>query len=486
MSHDSGNRRAGERAVANTALLATGEIVGKLASLLLFAVLARQVGPSDLGHFLFAFAWAQLAMTPVGLGMDRYLLRRIAADHDALGEMLWGALALKLSRSLVVVVVSVVAINLLDYDASTRMAVYVLTFGLLLETLAHTLMHAFGAFERGGLTAAGVVTQRVMAAVLGLVALALGYGIVAVSVAYAIGAAGELAVSWLGMSRRIGLPRPAFPRSARKELRSRAAPFAAEDIFGLLLARLDVVILSFLASGAVVGIYGSAYRLLEATSFIPYSLSGAFAAQYTYLDNHTTPTVRTVFERSLKLSLALLVPCAVAYGTLAEPLCRLFFGAKLVAAAEPLRLLAPVVVLYGLVVLSSSLVVSRRNPRTIAVVIGGIVVLNVVLNFALIPSFDANGAATAMLVSDLAFAGVALGIANRTVGGVSAARTIASPAVAGAVMAAVTLLLQATLIPALAAGALAYLAAYILVERRVSPDDLRYARRLVRRRAATR
>jgi O-antigen/teichoic acid export membrane protein len=145
-----------------------------------------------------------------------------------------------------------------------------------------------------------------------------------------------------------------------------------------------------------------------------------------------------------------------------------------------------VVVLYGLVVLSSSLVVSRRDPRTIAVVIGGIVVLNVGLNFALIPSFDANGAATAMLVSDLAFAGVALGIANRTVGGVSAARTIASPAVAGAVMAAVTLLLQATLIPALAAGALAYLSVYILVERRVSPDDLRYASRLVRRRAAAR
>ncbi len=51
--------RTGERVAKNTLLRAIGEILGKLASLLLFAVLAREVGVSDLGAFVFAFAWVR-------------------------------------------------------------------------------------------------------------------------------------------------------------------------------------------------------------------------------------------------------------------------------------------------------------------------------------------------------------------------------------------------------------------------------------------
>jgi O-antigen/teichoic acid export membrane protein len=486
MSPGSGDRGASERAVANTALLASGEITGKLASLALFAVLARQVGPSGLGTFLFALAWAEVALTPVGLGVDRYLLRRIAADRRVLGDMVWGALALKLSRSLIVMMISFVAISLVSDEAVTRTAVYVLTLGTLLESLAHTPMYAFSAFERGGLTGATVVLQRLTAAALGLTALALGFGVIAVCVTFAIGAAVRLVASLFWMRRYLDLPRPAFPLTARKELRSRALPFAAQDIFGLVLAKLDTLILAFLTTHAVVGIYGSAYRLLDATSFIPYSLAGAFSAQYTYLGLETTPTVRTVYERSLKLSLALLVPCAVVYATLAEPICRLFFGSELVSASDPLRLLAPVVVLYGVVVLSTSLFVSREHPRAVVIALVVVVALNVGLNFALIPSFEANGAATAMLVSEIVFAAVALVLAIRTVGGVSPLRLLASPVAAGAVLAAVTLALQGTLVAAVVAGAAAYLGVYVLIERKVSPDDLRVARNVLRRRVAVR
>ena len=52
------SERAGERAALNTVTRAVGEIVGKLASLVLFAALARKVGESDLGVYVFAFAWA--------------------------------------------------------------------------------------------------------------------------------------------------------------------------------------------------------------------------------------------------------------------------------------------------------------------------------------------------------------------------------------------------------------------------------------------
>ena len=480
---DTPDRQAGERAVVNTAVLATGEVAGKLASFVLFAVLAREAGAAGLGDFLFALAWSQISITPVGLGADRYLLRRLAEDRQVLGDLMWGTFELKLWRSLLIVAVSFGAVNLLGYDMEVRVAVYVLTAGMLLESLGYTVMHVFGAFERGGLAAVGVVAQRMTAAALGLTALAFGYGIVAVSIAFLIGAAVRLAISLRALRRHIGMPRPVFSTRARRELRSRGLPFAAQDILGLVLDKLDILILSFLASSAVVGLYGAAYRLLEATTFVAFSLAGAFSAQYTYLRHDTRPPVREVFGRSLKLSLLLLTPIAVAYATLAEPLCRLFFGSDLVGAAEPLRLLAPVVVLYALGVLSSSLVVSRRDPRVIVIVIGVGVLLNVGLNFALIPSLEANGAAAAMLIAELVLVAAAVTIALRTVGGIPALSTVAAPALGGGAMAIVTLLLSEHLTAALVAGAATYLCACVAVDLKASPADVRSARDLIRRRA---
>jgi O-antigen/teichoic acid export membrane protein len=472
--------------VANTALRAAGEIIGKLASLLLFAVLAREVGPSDLGSFVFAFAWSQIATTPVGLGVDRYLLRRIALDRSAVDDFLFNALALKLARSIPVLVGSGVAINVLGYDSQTRIAVYVLTVGLLLDSFARTLVSVFNAFERGGLVATGIVIQRFAAAGLGLAALAAGFGVIGVCVAFAIGTALRLGVAAIFLKRQIGVGSPRVPQWARKELRARSMPFALQDIFGLVLGRIDVIVLSFFASNATVGIYGAAYRLFEATTFLSSALVGAFSAMYTYLGHDTRPTVRAVFGRSVKLGISLLVPCAIAYGLLADPICRLFFGAELESAAEPLRLLAPVVVLYGLVVLGNSLIVSRRDPKLLVGIIGVVSLVNLGLNLFLAPRLEENGAALAMLLSEVLLACAVLTVALRTVNGISTSSTVAAPGLAGLAMAGVLVPLGSAPWAALCAGVLVYGLVYVLVDRRVSPGDLELVRDMVKRRLGSR
>jgi len=473
--------RAGERAVKNTAVRAVAEIVGKLASLVLFAVLARAVGTSGLGTFVFALAWAAISVEPVGLGVDRYLLRRIAKQRDVLGDYLFNALGLKIARALPLIAASMVLIHVLDHGSQTRQAVYVLTFASLLESVTRTLVSVFNAFERGGLIATAIVVQRISAATLGIAALAAGLGVVAVCVAYLIGVMLRLALALRQLRRHIGVPAPAFPRETRAELRSRSAPFAVQDIFQLVLGKVDVVLLSFMASDSAVGIYGAAYRLFEATTFLTTSMVGAFSAQYTYLGRDTSPTVRAVYRRSLKLSLTALVPCAVAFAVLAIPLCRLFFGAGFTDAAEPLRILAPVVVLYGPVVLSTSLIVSRRSPMAIVPAIGGIAALNVALNLALIPAYEYTGAAVAMLVSEIAFAAVAVAVAVRTVEGIDWPHALAAPVPAGAAMGLAMLSLSALPAVALAVGVTVYLAVFVAIERRFSPADFEFEMRITRR-----
>ncbi len=476
------SHRAGERALWNTALRAAGEIGGKLASLVLFAVLARQVSTAALGTFVFALAWSEVAMTPVGLGIDRYLLRQVAKNRALVDRMFFNALALKVARGVPVLALTVVGVLVLGYEHERALAVCIVTLGMLLDTLARTHMSVFNAYERGDLVATTILVQRIGTAVVGVAVLVAGFGLVAVCAAFAFGGLLRLVLSFALLARAEGMPAYAFPADTRHELSSRSLAFTTQDLFGLVIARADVLLLAALASDEVVGIYGSAYRLLEATTFIGVSLTGAFSAMYTYLGHDTSPTVSSVFQRSIKLSLISLVPIAVAYAVLAEPLCRAFFGEGLVAAAEPLRILAPVVAFWGLVTLAVSLVVSREDPKRMIWVVALAAAANLGFNLALIPLWDENGAALAMLLSTLVYIVPAMTMAVRSVRRIDWGAMLAPPLLAGAVMALPMAALSGLLPVALAAGALVYLVAYIVLERVISPDDYDFVVGMIRRR----
>lgn len=454
---------------------AVGEIVGKLASLVVFAVLARKVGAAQLGVYVFAMVWGEVVMVPVGLGIDRYLLRSIAADHARLDDFFYNAFFLKVPRGLAIIALTAGAVLVLGFDAERQAAVCLMTAGMFAETLSRTPATAFNAFERGELLATAIVTQRVTAAGFALLALVLGYGVVAVSLAFLVGALARLVLSMWLLWRRVRRPALVLPPAPRRELRSRSLPFTAQDLFGLVVARADVLLLSALAASAVVGVYGAGYRLLESTYFIGDSLFAAFGAMYTYLGSDTSPTIRSLFERSIKLCLVTLVPLAVTFGMLAEPLSRAFFGNGLAAAAAPLRLLAPVVVMMGATGLTTGLITARLNPRKLLFVVAGAAVVNLVFNLVLIPPLGATGAALAMLLSAAAFFFPTLIISVRAVGGVNWLSMLAAPVAGGLAMAAVLAIVSTPLPLAVGAGSLVYVGAYAALERAVSPADLAFA-----------
>jgi O-antigen/teichoic acid export membrane protein len=468
------SRRAGERAARNTVSRAVGEVVGKFSSLFLFAVLAHKVGEDGLGAFLFALAWGEVGMTPVGLGIDQYMLRAIAADKSRVDELFANALYLKVARGVPVVLGTIALVQLLDYSPETRASVAILTVGVFLDTLARTPQNVFIAFERGAIIASTIIAQRCFSAAAGVAVLLAGYGVLAVAITWSVAAAVRLLLSLALQERRIGPLRREFPPTPRRELRSKSLAFTTQDLFGLVLARADILILSVLASQAVVGLYGAAYRLFEATTFITVALHGAFMAMYTYLGRTTTPTVGSVYQRSQKLCLALLMPIGVSLGLLAEPICRTLYGPDFVDAAPALRILAAVPVLFGVVVLANGLVLSREHPRRMMYAVAIAAVVNIGVNLALIPSLDEVGAALAMLISMVVYVIIAMAMAQLEVGRIRWVSMITAPLAAAVALAVPLLVLDSSLPLALIVGAPVYLAAYVIVDAIVDRDDLRF------------
>jgi O-antigen/teichoic acid export membrane protein len=399
--------------------------------------------------------------------------------------MFFNVLRLKAVRAVPVFAVVVVGTAAVGYDSTTRAAVLILFGATLLDSVSYTIAAVFTAHERGQLTATVLVVQRLTSAAVGGTALLLGGGVLAVALAYAIASVVGVAIGTALLRRHIGRPARVMPAEPRADLRRNSIPFAAQEVFAVGITRVDTVLLSALAAASVVGFYGAAYRLFESTLLITNALVAAFAAMFTYLTRDGTPSVTVVYGRAVWLTLALMTPCAVVFGVLAEPLLALLFGAGFDGAAGPLRVLAVTALLLGVVLISLSLVVSRRRPGAIVPWFGVALAVNVVLNLALIPPLDATGAALGMLGTELLLAIGMVRLAVQQVGRLPLLRIVGAPLAGAAVMAPVAAALAWSLPLALVAGASAYAAVLVAVEAKVSPEDLRVARGMARRRLST-
>lgn len=487
MATEGGSQQAYARATRNTAARAAGEALAKLASLVFYAVLARELGQAGVGVFVFALAWAEISMLLASLGLDSALVLWIARDRSRASRLFADSLAIKSALAVPIGLLSFMLVNLLTVGAEARTTIYVLTLGAFFDAVTRVVVGVFTALERAELTVATTIAQRFLTAGLGIAVLVAGGGVVAASVTYTGCAAVAFVLAVVLMRRRLGVVASGPDPSRWRRISTRSIPFAVQDALTVLLFRIDAILLALIATDAAVGRYGSAYRLFEATLFLTYALGAAFAPMYAYLQRDSDPTIQDAFQRSLKLALVLLVPLAVAFGTLPEFISRTIFGAGLEAASSSLRILAPAVVLIGLVQLASTLIVSRRDPRTILVLSGGMTVLNIGLNVALIPGLEERGAAIAMLATEAVFVALALGMAVRTLGtGLSWTTMSASPLLAGLAMAGVVLALSGTPVLALAAGVVVYALVFAGAERLISPGDLSFVLDFVRRRAAVR
>jgi O-antigen/teichoic acid export membrane protein len=473
-------RAAGRRALLNTLYRTGGEGLGRFASLILFAFAGRKLGETGLGAFVFAVAFLGFATVPVDLGLDRYLLRRASNEHSAGDGLFANILGLKLALAIPLFGASIVALNVIGYSHEAQATVWALAPGVFSDSVARTQLAVFQAHERTGPPALADSLQRILSAALGIAALTMGYGVVSVAITYSIGSMTGVLIGFVLMARTIGVPPANVALRSWRTLAVSSFPYATQDVFVTMLYRVDVIILSLMASQAAVGRYGAAYRLFESSMVITYALVGAFTAMYTYLGPDTDPPLRVIFQRSIKLSLALLAPVGVAFLALGGPICELIYGSSFVSAGVPLSILGPCVVLIGVVTLATSLMVSRENPKRIVRLTALMAGANIALNVALIPHYGDAGSAVAMLITEAIFVVFVTRMASRAAGGFRWSPTAAG-ALAGATgMLVVALLLHGSLWAAVSVGLVVYVVLLASVERLVSPADTRFVVALVR------
>jgi O-antigen/teichoic acid export membrane protein len=376
-------RRVVQTIASKAALTLLGAVTGVL--------IARSLQPESRGIYAAVAAVGTTAMVLGHLSVDRTQIYLWAdpARHRALtaNAMLLGLL----SGTATVVIGLILAATGATPAASSLVSIVLLAvpFGIAIVNLnGIALLRAqIGVVNRG--TVATGLTQCVPM----LILTATGHlTVTSVIVCWAISVITPFA---LLLHTLRPLPRSADYRLARAQLQ-----LGGRYHFGViaadLLPKADVLLLSGLASASAVGVYTVAVTVLALTR-IP-----AEAISQVALPKQAAGEVRDVADVTARaVRLNLLVSAAfVGLLMIASPaLIPLVYGQAFAAAVAPLLALGPGVVASSLVrPLEQYLLRLGRPMATTAIGVGALVV-NVLLNVALIPVWATVGAGTASSVS---------------------------------------------------------------------------------------
>jgi PST family polysaccharide transporter len=388
------------RIVSNTGWLFIDRILRLAIGFAVGVLVARYLGPDHFGVYATALALVTLFSTIATLGIDDLLVREILLNHSERYEILGTAFVLKLLGGCLSILFAVSTIRILrPQDELTHWLVAILSTGVIFQSF-DVIEHWF----HSQVQARFVVLAKSTAFILSAAARAALVYLHAPLLAFAWAGAAELALGaatlvLVYVLRREHLLCWRFAAQRARGLLLAGWPLLLSSIAIIVYMRIDQVMLRELAGEESAGIYAAATRLSEACYFIPIAIvSSTFPAILEARSRSETlyyHRLQRLFRLLFGLALAIVVPISI----FATPIVHLTYGQRYLAAGPVLAIHIWAALFVFLGVGQSRWFIAENLPRLVLyrTALGALV--NVVLNFLLIPTYAAVGAALATVVS---------------------------------------------------------------------------------------
>jgi O-antigen/teichoic acid export membrane protein len=382
------------------------------------AALARLLGEEGYGLYTWVISIMGMLMIPATLGMDRLLVKEIAAltanDEWGLARGIYSwAHRLLLGLSVVVCLGAGAAVWAIDgFSVTDRVVLFWLALPLV-------VLGAMTALRQGGLNGFHHVVQAQAPAMLVrpgvmVVLLAAGLAIYAwnplddkpdttpqVAMALQVAATAVALAAAVLLFRRL---RPRQFHQARPEFRRRAWLAMALPVTGIggalyINAYADTLLIGFFRPKEEVGIYYMASRFAELTTLVLIGYNLVLAPTFSNLfARGRSEELQAMVTRNSRIMLLLSLPLAAGI-IVAGPWLLGILGEAFKAGQTPLTILA-VAQLFsvfagpaGVLLITSG----RERAAMVGTLVGALV--NVIGNLILIPAYGINGAAVASALS---------------------------------------------------------------------------------------
>lgn len=368
----------------------------------------RYLGPVRFGTLNFADGFTNAAFIVLSLGADQYIRKEVAVRPAHASDFFGGVFAIRTLLALFVFAGMGAVVHATGRSAEVVTVVFIYgatQYFVFANATLSAMLHAKG--DVGAMSVLAVATKIVWAVGL-LAAMATGAGLWAYGASFLASESIETFVLY-GLARKhLGL-RFRFDRAEIKAMLLASLPFYLQGFATTAYGRLDVSLLEFTGNTQEVGFYGAASALSSLTLLLSPLIGWVLTPMLARAAARSREELFEQTRRSLELVLVVAIPVSMVINLGAEFWIHLVFGHAFMPAVLALRIQATMFVLtYVSIIYWTAVVMLDRTWALTLILFGGLVV-NVVLNLALIrpvlrhygPGGGGAGAALAMVGTEI-------------------------------------------------------------------------------------
>lgn len=401
-----------QRIAKNTLLLAISQVVVYILTFFYTIYIARYLGTEGFGILSFALAFSGIFSILADLGLNTLIVRELSKDQSLETTYFGNIMSIKIILSVVTLIASVIILNLMGYSQYIINVVVIILAAFILNGISGVFNSIFQAREK-------IVFQSI-GQILGAILLFLGvflgiyyqFEILGFAFLFLFSNAAVLIYNFI-ISWRFFLPKLKFNWNFLRSSISVALPFGITGILGMLYTNIDSVMLSFLQGNDVVGLYNAAYRLILVLLFIPGIINITIFPYMSRFHISSKDSLKLINQTYFKIMTVIGIPMGCAVTILADKIIVLIFGVGYLGSVIALQILIWTIVFTFSGATFIRLFEATNRQLTVAKISLICVIVNILLNIALIPKFSYIGASISTVITEIILVGFIIGISYK-------------------------------------------------------------------------
>jgi O-antigen/teichoic acid export membrane protein len=388
-----------KRVSKNIASLIVIELINQLSLLILSVVIPRYLGDAGFGKYSFVISFTILFSIFSDLGLRSLTIREVSRAEDTTEEYFSNIVIIKIILSIITFISILIIANLINYSRDTQIALYIMSFSLILNSFSDIFRSIFYAFQKMEYGTVTITTGKIITTLLACVFLFFGYGVVEVVLAFLIGNVFALLLNYIIYIKNFPMPKFNIDSNFCRRLIKMALPFGFAIAFNNVFFNLDIVIISHTIGDAATGWYSIPRYILSVLITFFYTISFAIFPTFSKFYSSSEDLLKRAYEKTFKYLLILTLPIPFILYILADKIIVFLFTHEFVNSIFILKILIWLLIPITLARFLEVILASINKQEVVTYTLGICALLNIVLDLVLIPTLGYTGAIIATTIA---------------------------------------------------------------------------------------
>ncbi len=380
----------------NTGIVAISKVFESIFAYLIIVLITRNLGAEGLGQYSFIFSFVGLFFILGDFGVLDMIIKDLSRDFSKVDKYVSNVLIIRIFLGLLFL--SIYFISLLFISRDYMFALFlagIINFFTLIGSVFDAILRVK---SKGYLVSLMSFSERFLALIGAGIVFYFTKNISLFVLVLAIAQFIKMAIGFL-VSKQYFKMIFNVDFKLIKKLIKLGYPFMFICIFTLVYVQLDTVMLSFMKGDLVVGFYQTGYKLINILNLIPIIILMFGFPLMSKLFVSNKKALSNFFEKMLFYSFSFMLPVIVGVWFIGDRILKFVYDISSIESFIAFKILIIAELFVFLTVIMGQTISATDGQKVFMKIAGSGALLNIVLNFFLIPKYSLYGAGIATLIT---------------------------------------------------------------------------------------